>query len=252
MAGRATPGSDLSVEACAPEVGVSTTGCTLSRSPGSTLWETLVTLNDAPHREHRTVPVAGTAFSYSVRMHSGHRHAYPDETNSTSSAVGLLPSGGNCAAMPSGLGLKLEIRRLEDVILGADLHHHLPERFHLAEIVRQPLPQAGYPARRLLGATLFHELPDQIGAHLDGGSALQASKCGLDVAIDGGGVHPAGRGIRLGETPQAVEGLLEGHIARCQSSQRLSLLMLYFVRGDQNRLTSPIPVGSSEHLGISF
>ncbi len=76
------------------------------------------------------------AFSYSVRMHSGHRQAYPDETNSTSAAIGRPSSGGNCAVMSSGLRLRLEVGNLEDLILGADLHHHLPERLHLAEIVR--------------------------------------------------------------------------------------------------------------------
>jgi hypothetical protein len=80
--------------------------------------------------------VAGTAFSYSVRMHSGHRHAYPDEINSTSSAIGLPSLDGDCFPMASGLRLELELRYLENLILGADLHDHLPERFHLAEIVR--------------------------------------------------------------------------------------------------------------------
>jgi len=73
MAGRGGPGTGLSAEGCAPTPWASKTGCSLSRSPGSTLWETFVTSNDAPHREHRTVPAAGPALSYSVRMHSGHR-----------------------------------------------------------------------------------------------------------------------------------------------------------------------------------
>lgn len=82
------------------------------------------------------MPAAGTAFSYSVRMHSGHRQAYPDETNSTSRAIGPPSFRGDCVVISSGLRLKLEVGHLEDLILGADLHHHLPERFHLAQIVR--------------------------------------------------------------------------------------------------------------------
>jgi hypothetical protein len=135
VAGSATLGSDLSVEGCAPEVGASKTGGSLSRSAGSTLWETLVTANDAPHREHRTLPAAGIAFSYSERMHSGHRQAYPDEINSTSSAIRLPSLDGDCFPMASGMWLELQLRYLENLILGADLHDHLPERFHLAQIV---------------------------------------------------------------------------------------------------------------------
>lgn len=107
----------------------------LSRAQPSTLCETFLTGNDAPHRVQQTLPDEGRALSYSVREHSGKRHAYPDEINSTS-GIGLPSPGGDCSLMPSGLRLKLEVGRLEDLVLGADLHHHLPERLHLAQIVR--------------------------------------------------------------------------------------------------------------------
>ena len=111
-----------------------------------------MTGNVAPHREHRTVPAAGTAFSYSVRMHSGHRQAYPDETNSTSVAIGPL-SPGLSVLRQSCPTLRKVVIGVNDWIRVAPGFYRVDRQLQVFTAIEQPVV-GGWPHEHCSGGAV--------------------------------------------------------------------------------------------------